>query len=77
MIPPFPGRRISLIDFLVAGAIPVMIIDDSACLEVGVNRDCAHILEATLFQILSDPVRKTVADRDCSDIVPLVQIPNH
>ena len=41
-----------------------MVIDHSAGLQVGIDRDRADILKAAFFQVPADSVRQTVADRD-------------
>ena len=70
MIPPFPDSGICLIDLLVAWAVFVVVVDDPAGLQVGVDRHRAHILEAALLQVFTDLVREAITDRDRSDVMP-------
>ena len=59
---------------LVAQTVPVVIIDDSAGLKMRVNRDRAHVLKTTGFQIFADSVRQTIAHRvSFATVVPLIE----
>ena len=56
MIPPLMYGWMHIIDPLIAWTIPVMVVDDPAGLQVGLDGDRADILEAAFFQVLADPV---------------------
>jgi hypothetical protein len=43
-------------NLLIAGAFRIMVADDAAGLQVRINRDSTHVFEATLLEILTDPV---------------------
>ena len=73
MIPPFAHGRISIHDPVPTWAVFVMVIDDPARLQMGINRDRSDILEAALLQVFADLVRQAVADRDRPDVMPLIQ----
>ena len=60
------NNRVSFDDLMKARARRIVIVDHSASLKVGIDRDCADILEAALFQIPADPVGKPVADRNAA-----------
>ena len=64
---------VPVIDPLITRAVPVVVVDDPAGLQVGVDRDRAYILEAAFFQVFADPVGQAVADRDRPDIMSLIQ----
>lgn len=63
----------SLNDPLVARAFLIMVFDDPAGLQVGVDCDCSHILESTLFQIPADSVGQAITDRNRSCAVSVIQ----
>jgi len=65
-IPPFPNRRVLRVDGMIARAGVAVIVDDTACLEMGIHRHRAHILKAVCLQLLGDLVRQAVADGDFS-----------
>ena len=73
MIPTLGYGWVHVVDPLIAWAVPVVVVDDSAGLQVGVDRDRAHVLKAALFQILADPVRQAVADGNRAGVMSLVQ----
>ena len=73
VIPPPVYCRIYVIDPLKTRAVPVVVVDDPAGLQMGVDRDRAHILETALFQVFADPVGQTVADRDRTHVMSLIQ----
>ena len=64
MIPPLLYGRIFAHDPLKARAVPVVVVDDPAGLQVRVDRHRAHILEAALLQVFADAVGQPVAHRD-------------
>ena len=59
---PFPNRRVLRVDGMEAWAGVVVIVDDTACLEMGIHRHRAHILKAVCLQLLGDLVGQAVAD---------------
>ena len=58
---------------LIARAVLVMVVDDPAGLQMGVDRHCTHILEATLLQIFAYPLGQAVTDRDRASSMALVK----
>ena len=73
MIPMFSDRGMYLINLPTAQTVLVRIVANPAGLKVGVDRYSADIFEAALLQVFADPVRETVADRNRTGIVALVQ----
>ena len=73
MIPTFSDGGIRLVYLPEARAFLVVVVDDTAGLQVGVDRYRTHILEAALLHVFADSVGETVADRDRPDIMPLIQ----
>ena len=71
-IPPFPNRGVLRVDGMIARAGVAMIVDDTACLEMGIHRYRAHVLEAVSLQFLCDFIGQAVADRDSSLFVPYI-----
>ena len=73
MIPALYDRRMSAVDSVIAQAVLIMVIDDSAGLQVGVYRDRTDVFETALLQVPADLIRQTVADRDRSCVVSLIE----
>ena len=73
VIPALSYRRLSLVDLPIAGTVSVMVIDDAACLQMGINRNRSDVLEATPLHVFADAVRETVADRNRPHVMSLVQ----
>ena len=73
MIPAFVHGRVFRHDMLIAWAVFIVITDNPAGLQVGIDRDRTDIFEAALLQIFADPVRKPVAHRDRSCRMSLVE----
>lgn len=73
MIPALYNRRMSAVDSVIAQAVLIMVIDDSADLQVGVYRDCTDVFETALLQVPADLIRQTVADRNRSCVVSLIE----
>ena len=72
-IPPFPHCGVLRVDGMVTRAGVAMIVDDTACLQVGIHRYRAHVLEAVSLQFLGDLVGQAVADGDFSFFVAYIQ----
>ena len=69
MIPALDYRRIPAVDPVIAGAVFIVVIDDPAGLQVGIDRDRADIFEAAFLQIPADLIRQAVADWDRSGVM--------
>ena len=64
---------IQVIDQLKTWTVPVVVVNNPASLQMGVNCDRADILEAAFFQVFADPVGQAVADRDRTGVMPVIQ----
>ena len=73
MIPPFVHSRIFAHNPLVTWAVLVVIIDNPTSLQMGVDRHCTDVFKTAFLQVLADPVRQTVTDRDWSGSMALIQ----
>lgn len=51
-------------DDLAARASGIVVVNDAAGLEVGVNSDTADILKTALLQVFADSFRQAVSDRN-------------
>lgn len=60
-------------DDLAARASSIVVVNDAAGLEVGVNSDTADILKTALLHIFADSFRQAVADRNRSLGMALVE----
>ena len=69
VIPALYYRRIPAVDPVIAGAVFIVVIDDPAGLQVGIDRDRADIFEAAFLQIPADLIRQAVADWDRSGVM--------
>lgn len=58
---------------LAAQASGIVVVDDAAGLEVGVNSDTADILKTALLHIFADSFRQAVADRNRSLGMTLIE----
>ena len=73
MIPPLIHGWVLAHYPLIARAFLVVVVYNPAGLQMGVDRNCADILEAAFLQILTDLVGQTVTDRDRPCIMPLIE----
>src|SRR5699024_9075578 len=72
-ISPSDHSGISIQDLFAAGAVLIVIIDDTARLQMRIYGDRAYILKAPFFQVLTDPGRQSVADWYSAGVMPLIQ----
>ena len=72
-IPAFGYGRIIFDNFPVTRAVAAVIAYDPACLKVGIDGNSTEIFEAPFSQVFADPVRKSVAYRDISVSVFVIQ----
>ena len=56
MIPPSVYGWIIAHDILITRAVLIVVVYDPAGLQMGVDRNRTHILEAALLQVFADPV---------------------
>ena len=68
-----PDSRIRRIDFPEAITFLIVVIDNPTCLQMGIDCYRSDVFETALLQILADLLRKSIADRDPSGIMPLIQ----
>ena len=69
----FRHRRMAVDNDLAAQASGIVVVDDAAGLEVGVNSDTADILKTALLHIFADSFRQAVADRNRSLGMTLIE----
>ena len=72
-IPAFGYGRIIFDNFPVTRAVAAMIADDPAGLKMRIDSDSAEKFEAPFSQVFADPVRQSVAYRDISVSVFVIQ----
>ena len=65
--------RVVLVYRLIAWTILTVVVDDAACLKVGIHRHRAQILKAIGLQLLRDGIRQPIADGDAAFFVAYVQ----
>ena len=72
-IPAFDNRRVVLDDLPVTRTIAAVVTNDAAGLKMGIDGNSPEKLESALFQVFTDTVRQSVADRNISIPVFVIQ----